>query len=428
MKRWLRRPVISWALYDWANSAFATTVMAGFFPIFFKQYWSVGADVTVSTFRLGIANSAAAVLVALAAPLFGAIADRGGARKRGLLMFAAVGAVATASLYWVSAGDWVLATLVFAAGSVGFALANVFNDSLIVDVARDDEMDIVSGLGYALGYLGGGVLFAINVAMVLEPGWFGLADDSAAVRWSFLSVAAWWIVFSVPLALYVEERATTAREPMRVAIRSGIRQLASTVGELRALRAPLLFLVAYWLYIDGVYTIIKLAADYGLSLGFADTDLIKALLLTQFVGFPAALAFGWIGERIGADRGILIGLAVYIATSVWAYFLVEVWQFYAMAVLIGLVQGGVQSLSRSYYGRLIPHDKPGEFFGLFNMVGRFAAIIGPALAGTVVLVGGNPRLEIIAIVPLFVLGGGLFLLVRTRAGRAHAHPRTAAAA
>lgn len=418
MKSWLRRPVIAWALYDWGNSAFATTVMAGFFPIFFKQYWSAGADVTVSTFRLGVANSGAAVLVAIAAPVFGAIADRSGARKRGLLIFAFVGALATASLFFVGAGDWLGATLVFAAGSVGFALANVFNDSLLVDVAGDDEMDLVSGLGYALGYLGGGLLFALNVVMVLQPGLFGIATESGAVRWSFLSVAVWWLLFTIPLALYVRETPPPDREPLLRAVRSGLRQLVATVGELRTLRAPLLFLIAYWLYIDGVYTIIKLAADYGLSLGFKDTDLIKALLLTQFVGFPAALGFGWLGARIGADRGILLGLSVYVLTSIWAYFLAEVWQFYAMAVLIGLVQGGVQSLSRSYYGRLIPHDKPGEFFGLFNMVGRFAAIIGPVLAGTVVLLGGNPRLEIIAIVPLFLVGGGLFAIVRTREGRA----------
>lgn len=418
MTRWPRRPVVAWALYDWANSAFATTVMAGFFPIFFKQYWSAGADVTVSTFRLGLANSAAAILVALAAPILGAIADRGGARKRGLVLFASVGAVATALLFVVPSGNWVAASLVFAAGLIGFALANVFNDSLLTDVAHKAEMDFVSGFGYAMGYLGGGILFALNVAMVISPGTFGLASSADAVRWSFLTVAVWWAIFTVPLVLYVREKATVSPERMLPAVRSGLRQLAGTFAELRQLRAPLLFLVAYWLYIDGVYTVIKLAADYGLSLGFKDTDLISALLLTQFVGFPSALLFGWLGEKIGADRGILIGLAVYVLTSIWAYYLQSVWQFYAMAVLIGLVQGAVQSLSRSYYGRLIPADKPGEFFGLFNMVGRFAAIIGPLLAGTVVLAGGNPRLEIIAIVPLFLLGGGLFYFVRTDAGRA----------
>ncbi|MDH3646187.1 MAG: MFS transporter [Gammaproteobacteria bacterium] len=415
----LRRPVLSWALYDWANSAFATTVLAGFFPIFFKQYWNVGVDVTVSTFRLGLANSSAALLVAILAPLLGAIADRSGTRKKGLIIFAMTGALATAALYFVGAGRWLEAAVVFAGGSVGFALSNMFNDSMIVDVAQDDEMDIVSGYGYAMGYLGGGLLFAINVVMVLQPGLFGLEAKDDAVRWSFLSVAIWWMLFSIPLLLYVQEKPTKDRQPLRLAVGAGLRQLRETVRHLSAYRPALYFLLAYWLYIDGVYTVIKLAADYGLSLGFQDTDLIKALLLTQFVGFPSALAFGWLGQRIGADRGILLGLFVYLMTSVWAYYLESVWQFYAMAVLIGLVQGGVQSLSRAYYGRLIPHDMSGEFFGLFNMVGRFAAVIGPLLAGTVVLISGNARLEILAIVPLFLLGGGLLFLVRTEQGRAH---------
>lgn len=414
-----RRPVISWALYDWGNSAFATTVMAGLFPIYFKQFWSADADVTVSTFRLGVANSAAAVVVALLAPLLGAIADRSGWRKRGLILFAVIGALLTAAMFFIGRGEWANAALIFAAASVGFALANVFNDSLLVDVAQPQEMDVISGLGYALGYLGGGLLFAVNVTMVLKPQWFGLESSGSAVQWSFVSVAVWWIVFTVPLALFVHEAPTPDRQPLLRAVSSGLSQLLETFRHLRQLRAPLLFLVAYWLYIDGVYTIIKLAADYGLSLGFSQDDLIKALLMTQFVGFPAALLFGWLGERIGADRGILIGLGVYAATTVWAYFLHEIWQFYAMAVLIGLVQGAVQSLSRSYYARLIPSQQPGEFFGFFNMVGRFAAIIGPMLAGTVVLVGGNPRYEIIAILPLFLVGAIMLLLVRTAAGRAH---------
>ncbi|MBT8135831.1 MAG: MFS transporter [Gammaproteobacteria bacterium] len=414
----LRRPVLSWALYDWANSAFATTVLAGLFPIFFKQYWNAGVDVTVSTFRLGLANSGAALVVAVLAPLLGAIADRSGARKRGLIVFALTGVVATTLLFFIGAGGWLEAAVVFAAASVGFALANVFNDSMLVDVSDPADMDVVSGYGYALGYLGGGLLFGLNVVMVLQPGWFGLDAKDTAVRWSFVTVAIWWVVFSIPLVLFVDEKPTADRVPLRAAVGAGLRQLRDTVRHLGNYKPAMFFLLAYWLYIDGVYTVIKLAADYGLSLGFADTDLIKALLLTQFVGFPSALAFGWLGRRIGADRGILIGLAVYLATSVWAYFLASTWQFYAMAVLIGLVQGGVQSLSRAYFGRLIPADMSGEFFGLFNMVGRFAAVIGPVLAGTVVLLTGNARLEILAIVPLFVAGAGLLLLVRTEAGRA----------
>jgi len=284
-------------------------------------------------------------------------------------------------------------------------------------VAEPAEYDLVSGFGYALGYLGGGLLFSINVFMTLSPGSFGLADATEAVRWSFVSVGAWWLVFALPCALYVREaRGGRAPLPLAQAIRQGFRELAGTLHEIRRYRPLLWFLAAYILYIDGVNTVIKMAVDYGLSLGFDQSHLIKALLLTQFVAFPAALAFGWLGGRIGAVPGIFIALAVYVAATCYAYFLEDARDFYVLAFAVGLVQGGIQSLSRSYYGRLVPDGKSSEFFGFYNMMGKASAIVGPALVGVTAAVTNDPRLSILSILVLFLAGGAL-LVIAARAER-----------
>jgi UMF1 family MFS transporter len=407
-----RRPVVAWALYDWANSAFATTVMAGFFPIYFKQFWNVGVAATESTFRLGLANGLMSLMVALLAPLIGAIADKGRARVRMLALFTLLGAAMTAALYLVARGDWISASLLYAAASLGFWGGNQFYDSLLTDVAEERDYDLVSGYGYALGYLGGGLLFAVNAAMVSAPAAFGIASASAAVKLSFVSVAVWWVVFSVPVVLFVRERGTTAALPIAAAIRSGWAELLRTLGHVRANRMLLWFLLAYWFYIDGVNTIMKMAVDYGLSIGLHQADLVKALLLTQFVGFPAALGFGWLGQRLGARAGIFVALGVYAAATAYAYFLDSESEFYGLAVVIGSVQGGIQSLSRALYGRLVPEGKAGEFFGFYNMMGKAAAILGPLLTGTVALLTGDARLAIMSISVLFVIGGVLLVRVR----------------
>ena len=413
-----RRPVIAWALCDWANSAFATTVMAGFFPVFFKQYWNVGVDATTSTLRLGLTNGIASACVALLAPVLGAIADRSASRVRLLMVFTVLGAASTAALALVGHGHWLLAAALFLAAGLGFWGGVVFNDSLLLHVAEPDEYDLVSGFGYSLGYLGGGLLFALNVAMTLRPQLFGLADATAAVRASFVTVGVWWFVFTLPLVRYVHEPAAvpadgSVRLGLVGSVRQAFRELGSTFAHVRAYRPVLWFLAAYWLYIDGVNTIVKMAVDYGLSLGFASSNLLAALLLTQFVAFPAALGFGWLGQRIGPRNGIFIGLAVYAAVTVYAYFLHDVRDFYLLAVVIGLVQGGVQSLSRSYFGRLVPAGKSSEFFGFYNMMGKFAAVLGPLLVGGVAFVTGDSRLANLSILILFV-GGAALLAVSVR--------------
>lgn len=408
------RPVLAWALYDWANSAFATTVMAGFFPVFFKQYWSAGSEVTVSTFRLGLANALASLCLALAAPLLGAIADCSQGRKRFLAAFASLGVVTTAALVLVAQGAWPLAVLLYVLATIGFSGGNVFYDALLLGVAPPAQRDVVSALGFALGYLGGGLLLALNVAMTLSPQTFGLADASSAVRLSFASVALWWAVFALPLLRWVPEPPAVAALPLRRALRAGLRQLGATLRDLRHERPLLLFLLAYWLYIDGVDTVVRMAVDYGLSLGFASSHLIAALLITQFVGFPAALAFGVLGRTLGARTGILLGLAVYVGVCAWAYRMQRPAEFYLLAAAVGCVQGGVQALSRSLYSRLIPPARAAEFFGFYNMMGKYAAIVGPLLMGAFSLATGSPRAAIFPVAGLFVAGGVLLLGVREK--------------
>jgi UMF1 family MFS transporter len=406
-----QKTVLYWAFYDWANSAFATTIMAGFFPIFFKQYWSVAADASVSTFRLGVANSLASFVLALLAPLLGAIADRGSARLRFLLGFTVLGVVASAGLYWVQQGAWQWAATMYVAASMGFWGGLIFYDSLLLDVSPPQNYDLVSGFGYGMGYLGGGLLFALNIWMTLQPAVFGLADAAAAVKVSFLTVALWWSLFSLPLLFGVQEKAASRPLPFKQALRAGCSELAKTFHEIRRYRALLLFLLAYWLYIDGVNTVIKMAVDYGLALGFPTNSLIIALLIVQFVGFPAALLFGWLGNRYGTLGGIFIGITVYIGVTIYAVFMDDVKEFYYMAIAIGLVQGGVQSLSRSYFGSLVPKDRAGEFFGFYNMMGKFASVIGPALMGTTALFVGS-RYSILSLVLLFVAGSILLLVAQ----------------
>ena len=409
--------VISWSLYDFANSAFATTVMAGFFPIFFKQYWSVGADVSESTFHLGIANSIAGIIVAAFSPLLGAIADAGGSRKKFLLFFAVMGIVMTGALHFVAKGDWQTAAALYVLAIVGFAGGNTFYDALILRVAGPSQIDFVSALGYAFGYLGGGMLFALNVAMTLSPQTFGLADATEAVRLAFLMVAVWWAVFSIPLFLFVKEPSTSLCRRYVDVVADGLWQFTATFQRVRALRVVALFLAGYWLYIDGVGTIIVMAVDYGLSIGFDSNTLILALLITQFIGFPAALVFGKIGERFGPRTGIFIGIGVYIIAVLWAFTMDSAVEFYFLAAVIGLVQGGVQSLSRSFYTRLIPADKSAEFFGFYNMIGKFATVMGPVVLGSVSLLTANPRYSILSLIVFFAAGAIILYHVDETEGR-----------
>jgi UMF1 family MFS transporter len=382
-----KKAVWGWVMYDWANSAYVTTVMAGFFPVFFTEYWSHGADVTMTTARLGFANSIASLIVALMAPVLGAVADTGSARKKFMLLFAYLGVLMSVGLFMVQKGQWALSIFVYAMGIIGFSGANVFYDSLLPSVADEDKIDYVSSLGFSMGYLGGGLLFLVNVLMTLMPQKFGLPDAAAAVRVSFLSVAVWWGLFTIFTIAWVKEaKAASATGVGESVFKAGFEQLIGTFRKLRHMKVVMLFLVAYWFYIDGVDTIIRMAVNYGLSLGFESSDLIVALLIVQFVGFPAALVYGKLGQKWGVRKAIYLGIAVYMAVTVYGTMMTQKFEFYILAVVIGLVQGGIQALSRSYYSRLIPKNKAAEFYGFYNMLGKFAVIMGPALMGIVGLV------------------------------------------
>ncbi len=409
-----RRETLAWAMYDWANSAFATVVMAGFFPIFFREYWNAGEPSEAITLRLGMATSAASLTIIVMAPLLGAIADYAGWRKRLLLAFAALGVFMTAGLFWIEQGQWAQAAAVYALAAIGFAGANAFYDSLLVVVAPQHRYDQVSALGFALGYLGGGLLFALCVVMYTFPQIFGFNSGAQVVHASFLMVSLWWGVFTMPLAVRVRESTVLRRPTLSGALKGGLQQFKRTLMQILRLRSVLLFLLAYWLYIDGVDTVVVMAVDYGKALDFETKDLILALVLVQFVGCPATLVFGYLGHRLSTKTGILIAISVYMVVLCWASTISAAWEFYVLAAAIGLVQGGVQSLSRAYFARLIPVEKAAELFGFYNMLGKFAAIIGPALVAWVGVLSGSPRIGILSLLVLFVGGAVILCFVNDR--------------
>jgi len=576
------KKVFGWTMYDWANSAFATTVMAGFFPIFFKTYWSAGANVNESTALLGLANSIASLFVALMAPILGAIADQSAGKKKFLIFFAYMGVLLTGCLFIVEFGNWILAVILYVLGTVGFSGANVFYDGLLTDIADERKIDYVSAKGFALGYLGGGLLFLLNVLWFLKPGLFGLPEEITSkiqdkltkdaaviriaedkdftipcetvrgnavitsvfktpfkeisvnkekyhdyikikitfpvglnialidstvsfggykkgdifkynpadstflitnltrkvtdsdsiqfvlknkvtftdfkqqtllgvkglenhfgnvniksdflnppieflsIRLSFLSVALWWAIFTIPLITYVKEKRINKEKVQRVNyIKMGFGQLKHTFNKIRHMKVVFLFLLAYWLYIDGVDTIIRMAVDFGLSIGFHSSSLIVALLITQFVGFPSALLFGKLGQKWDVKKSIFIGIAVYLCVTIWGVMMTRVVEFYVLAIAIGLVQGGIQALSRSFYSRLIPKDQSAEFYGFYNMLGKFAAIFGPVIIGSVGLLVRHAgysaniasRTGIASVSILFIVGAILLYFVDEKKGQ-----------
>jgi UMF1 family MFS transporter len=412
-----RKVIFAWSLYDWANSAFATTVMAGFFPIFFSSYWSTANTAQQSTFYLGMANSLEAILVALLAPILGSIADRGSFKKRFLIFFTFLGCVMTGGLWFVQAGMWPVAVMFYILATVGFSGSLIFYDALLPAVASAEKIDFVSSLGYGLGYIGGGILFLVNVLMYLNPSWFGFADATVAIKAAFVSVAIWWAVFTIPLVIFVKEPRYATGKKSTHPIKDGLRQFIITFKAIRDLKVVGIFLLAYWFYIDGVDTIIRMAVDYGSAIGFPASSLIVALLITQFIAFPAAILYNLLGKKIGIKQALLVAIVAYCLITLLGYFMSELWHFYALACTIGLFQGGIQALSRSYYTRLIPIEFSAEFFGFFNMLGKFAAIIGPALIGIVTLTTGSNRLGILSIIVLFIIGGILLTRVDEQQGK-----------
>jgi len=393
-------------MYDWANSAFQTTIIAGVFPIYFKQVAAAGMPENLQDSRYLWATTIAIVIMAVIAPILGAIADAKPIKKTFLAVFVTVGVSATFGMWWIREGDWMLALGLFALGNIAVAGSIVFYESLLPFIAKPEELDKVSTAGYAIGYIGGGTLLAINILMIQQPAWFGLADAGVASRLSFVTVGVWWLLFSLPLFRRVAEpvivRPGTA-VTVGGTIREAFKKLGETFRELKHYKHALLMLIAFFLYNDGIQTIIRVAVLYGDGIGIDTGSLITALLLVQFIGVPCSFLFGALASRIGAKRGIFIGLTMYLGITILAYFMTTAAHFYALAVCVGLVQGGTQGLSRSLFASMIPKAKSSEFFAFFSVFERYAGILGPAMFA-IVAGDGSSRTAILSLIVFFIAG------------------------
>jgi len=403
-QRKLSKNAWKWAFYDWANSGFATTVMAGFFPIFFKSFWAGDLEAAESTFVIGSVNSLIGLLIAISAPILGAIADAGKTKKKFLFIFASLGILATGYLFFIPESSWKLAVVFYGLGVIGFSGGNIFYDALIVSVSSPDERNRTSSLGFSLGYLGGGLLFLLNVAMYLYPQWFGLSGPAEAVLWSFLSVAIWWLIFSLPLLLYVKEKNELKNIEKTNVITAAFANLLNTAKSVRNYKKVVIFLLAYFLYMDGVDTIIRMATSYGSDIGLSASSMISALLLTQFIGFPATLVFGFYADKFGYKESLTFAIIVYIGVVLFSSQMDTATEFFIVAGIIGLVQGGVQAISRSYFSNLIPQDKAAEFFGFYNFIGKSSVFLGPFMVSGIALLTGSPSIGILSLLILFIPG------------------------
>ena len=401
----LNKSAWSWAVYDWANSAFATTVMAGFFPIFFKSYWASDLSDAESTFAIGSVNSLVGLLIAFSAPILGAFADAGDSKRKFLFSFIFLGIIATGYLFFIPESSWKLAVIFYGIGVIGFSGGNIFYDSLLVTVSKEKERNRVSALGFSLGYLGGGILFLLNVAMFLYPSWFGLENQIEAVLWSFMSVAIWWFVFSLPIYLKVKEPIQNIdRKPIYTVITEAFANLLNTARSIKKYKSAVIFLLAYFLYMDGVDTIIRMATSYGSDIGLSATSMIQALLLTQFIGFPATLVFGYYADKFGYKYSLSFAIIVYIFVVLFSAQMDTALEFYVVASVVGLVQGGVQAISRSFFSTLIPENKAAEFFGFYNFIGKSSVFIGPFMVSGIALLTESPNLGILSLLILFIPG------------------------
>ncbi len=427
-----RITILAWSFYDWGNSAFSTTAAGVFAPLLFGRLVEGFLSPTDEFFWYSMGASLVSLIVAIMAPFLGAAADRMGGKKKFLFVFACLGIVMIGAMALVQLGMWVAALVIFIFAGIGFSGANIFYDSLLPSVASEKKRDYVSSLGFSLGYIGGGILFLVNLLMYATPSLFGLPVEISstgaktggllAIQLSMLSVAIWWAIFSIPIALFVKEPPVEDKVPFGKAIGAGLRQIINTLRDIRRFKHVVLFLIAYWFYIDGVDTIIKMAVQYGDKVGVDDTIMALTFLLVQFVAFPMTLIFNKFAKKIGAKNGILIAIGGYSVITIFG-FLMTGWQmFIGLGIMVGCFQGGIQALSRSTYSQMIPADKSAEFFGFFNMLGKFSAVVGPFLMGSITLAAvpfaGDQafRYGILAIIVLFIAGGLILTRVDVETG------------
>jgi UMF1 family MFS transporter len=405
-----KKAINSWVMYDWANSAFVTTVIAAVLPVYYSSVAASNLSPSQATAKWAFTTTIALVIVALLSPILGAMADFSGAKKRYFTYFVILGATGTAFLILVGTGDWVLASICYIVSSIGASGSFVFYDSLLPHIANTDEIDQVSSRGYAMGYLGGGIMLAINLAMIM----FAPANLTEWMsRISFFMVAIWWLVFTIPFWRNVPEppRRIQKGEEGFNPIQASFNRLALTFKDMRKFKELMKFIIAFWLYNNGIGTIIYMATIYGTELGFSSTTTIGTLLMVQFVAIPFAFFFGWLGKKMGTKRAILLSISVYALIAIAGYFLMEEWHFWALGFAVATVQGGSQALSRSLFGRMLPKSKSAEFFAFFSVSEKIAGTVGPLVFGLVSTWMGNSRLSIVSLIIFFISGGFLLTLV-----------------
>ena len=404
-----KKAINGWVMYDWANSAFVTTVVAAVLPVYYSSVAASNLDPAEATAKWAFTTSIALVIVALLSPILGAMADFSGAKKKYFTYFVALGAFGTALLILVGTGDWLLASICYIVASIGASGSFVFYDSLLPHICEPDEIDQVSSRGYAMGYLGGGIMLAVNLAMIM----FGPEHLTEWMsRISFLMVAIWWVVFTIPLWRNVPEptRRIQKEEEGFTPIQASAKRLVNTFKDIQKYKELMKFIVAFFLYNNGIGTIIYMATIYGTELGFSDTTTIGTLLMVQFVAIPFAFLFGWLGKKMGTKPAILLSISMYALIAIAGYFLMEEWHFWALGFGVATVQGGSQALSRSLFGRMMPKSKSAEFFAFFSVSEKLTGTVGPFIFGLVSTWMGSSRLSIVSLIIFFITGG--FLLTR----------------
>lgn len=402
------KKVLSWVLYDVGNSAFATTIMAAVLPIYYYDVAAAGIEENLATSYWGYSQSIAVFIVAILAPLLGAISDFTAAKKKFLRFFAYMGIIASILLAFVGEGDYIFASILLIIGTIGYSGGNVFYDAFLLDIAGEKQIDKVSSAGFAWGYIGGGILLAINILMILKYDWFGLPNATVASQVSFASVGMWWFIFSLPLFKNIQDEKRMIEKQKNSYLALGFTRVMTTFKEIKLYKQLFIFLLAFWMYNDGISTIIKMATIYGRDIGIDAHSLIIALLITQFIGIPCTFFFGWLAGKVSAKKALTFSLYVYLGIVILGYFMTSPLHFYLLAILVGFVQGGAQSLSRSIYGRMVPENRQAEFFGFYGISSKFAAVFGPFLFALIGQLTGSSRLGIVSLVIFFI--GGIVLL------------------
>lgn len=398
----------SWVMYDWANSAYSIAITTALLPLFFKMMTkSAGIEASDSTAYWGYINSAGSIVIAILAPILGTIADYKDYKKRFFTFFFTIGVFFTASLAIVPDGNWKLLLVFYILTALGFSGANIFYDAFLVDVTENKNMDSVSSKGFAYGYIGSTIPFIIGIAIVYFYEKLGITEVMA-YQLAFVITALWWGLFTIPFLKQVKQRYYIARE--RNPIGNSLRRIYKTFKNIRKYKQAFMFLIAYFFYIDGVDTIIKMAGTYGDDMGIEAVDLLIILLATQFVAFPFALLYGKLSERFTGKKMLYVAISIYIFICIYAYQMDTVLEFWILAMLVASSQGGIQALSRSYFGKLIPKENSNEFFGFYNIFGKFAAILGPVLLGVITQITGHSKYGVLSISGLFIIG--LLVLIK----------------